>query len=121
LGHLQSFRFSFGEYFESLSIFDFSKLQVEAVRELCLNYLTANIDLDNCMSIKQLAYETSSVELSLAADQFVLKHFDSLYDNPELGVYEPKDLLLFLRDDYLCVRREFNVRVFEAFNFYTIF
>ncbi|KAI6217849.1 Kelch-like protein 18 isoform X3 [Aphelenchoides fujianensis] len=88
-------------------------LLVKPVLEVCQKFLVEHISVENCFATKQLAYILNAADaLDSAVDEFVLRNFEHVHSDEQLGVYEFEDFVGLITSERLRVRREFEV--FEA-------
>lgn len=75
-------------------------LQITDVRESFCDFLQAQLDPTNCLSINAFADQHSCADLAAATDVYVTEHFTEVTKEEEIS-FDPTQLPRFLANDRL--------------------
>jgi len=86
-----------------------SFLQIEEVKDYCREFIELNLDVDNCLDIKEMAQCHNCVELIEAATKFIQYHFVDLVADDDFLKWRVDDLEEIVALPNLRVESEYHV------------
>lgn len=86
-----------------------SMLQLPRLQEQCCEYLKKQIDVSNCLGIRQFASQHCCLNLQLCADEFVQENFPQVARSEEFLLLTKDQMIDIISRDSLNVRCEEDV------------
>ncbi|CAD5223596.1 unnamed protein product [Bursaphelenchus okinawaensis] len=87
-------------------------LMVDELQERCVHFFLTNVNRENCFKIWRIERELKlSTQLRQVVDEFVVDHFEDLYNSPDIGYLDYDGIEAFLKHDDLKVRNEDQVLI----------